>query len=211
MRAFYFAPENNRLRYGDDREIVVGETHTVYATPECCRIGLHASKRVVDALFYASSANLYIVELGGEIDEGEDKVSAQTRRYIASIDTTSILREFAKRQALINIELTKPHCSAEQYADMLAFLEGDESKRTAAWSAARAAVRAAAWAAARGAARGAAEAAEAAAREAARGAAWVAAWGAAWGAAWTAAREAANDMLTEMIEEATGVRIEELE
>ena len=215
MRAFYFAPENNRLRYGDDREIVVGETHTVDATPECCRIGLHASKRVIDALWYAPSANLYIVDLGGEIDEGDDKVSAQTRRYVASIDTTSILKEFAKRQALIIIELTKPYCSAVQYANILAFLEGDESKREAAeaaaeaaWAAARAAAEEAVW----GAAEAAEEAAEAAAwaarvaravwgaaeaAEAAEAAAWAAraaraAVEAARAAAWEAAEEAAE-------------------
>ena len=232
MRAFYFAPEDNRLRYGDGREIVVGETHTVDATPECCRIGLHASKRVIDALMYAPSPNLYIVDLGGEIDENDDKVSAQTRRYIANIDTTTILVEFAKRQALLNIELIKPYCSAEQYADILAFLKGDEEKReealAAAWEAeaaaweAEAAARAAAWAAgaaAEAAAWEAEAAAEAAAweAEAAAWAAWAAGAAAARAAAWEAeaaaraARAAANDMLIDMIEEATGIQIEELE
>tara|TARA_R100000951_G_scaffold81826_1_gene69534 strand:- start:806 stop:1519 length:714 start_codon:yes stop_codon:yes gene_type:complete len=237
MRAFYFAPEDNRLRYGDGREIVVGETHTVDATPKCCEVGLHASKRVIDALKYAPSPNLYIVELGGEIDENDDKVSAQARRYIASIDTTAILRDFAKRQALINIKLIKPY--AKDYDVIMAFLEGDESKREAAWAAAEAAwaaARAAEWTAARSAARVAA--AEAAAR-AAEGTAWPAAeaaaraaWTAwtAWPAAEAAARaaegtaagtaartaawaaaEAANDMLTEMIEEALGMKIGELE
>ena len=231
MRAFYFAPEDNRLRYGDGREIVVGETHTVDATPKCCEVGLHASKRVIDALKYAPSPNLYIVELGGEIDENDDKVSAQARRYIASIDTTAILRDFAKRQALINIKLIKPY--AKDYDVIMAFLEGDESKReaagtaaeaaawtawpaaeaagtaarTAAWAAAEAAwaaARAAEWTAARSAARVAA--AEAAARAAEGTAAGTAARTAAWAAA-----EAANDMLTEMIEEALGMKIGELE
>ena len=189
MRAFYFAAEDNKLRYGDGREIVVGETHTVDTVPKCCYIGLHASKKVLDALGYAPSPNLYIVELGGEIDETDDKVSAQTRRYIANIDTTSILREFTKRQALINAELIKPY--TDEYDTVIAFLEGDESKRegarAAAW-AAEGAARAAAWSAAR------AAAAEAAAR-----------------AARAAASAAANNMLTEMIEEATGIKIEELE
>ena len=220
MRAFYFAPEDNRLRYGDGREIVVEETHTVDATPKCCEVGLHASKRVIDALKYAPSPNLYIVELGGEIDENDDKVSAQARRYIASIDTTAILRDFAKRQALINIKLIKPYCSSEQYADILAFLKGEEEKREAAGAAAwaaRAAAQAARTAAgaaaeaARGAAGGAAEAAAQAAARGARGAAGAAARGAAWAAAWAAAWGAANDMLTQMIEEATGIKIEELE
>ena len=195
MRAFYFAPEDNRLRYGDGREIVVGETHTVDATPKCCEVGLHASKRVIDALKYAPSPNLYIVELGGEIDENDDKVSAQARRYIASIDTTAILRDFAKRQALINIKLIKPY--AKDYDVIMAFLEGDESKREAAWAAAEAA-----WAAARAAAGTAAEAAAwtawpaaEAAGTAARTAAWAAAeaaWAAARAAEWTAARSAAR-------------------
>jgi len=207
MKAFYFAPEDNRLRYGDGREIVVGETHTVETTPKCCRIGLHASRRVTDALKYAPSPNLYIVELGGEIDERDDKVSAQTRRYIANIDTTAILREFAKRQALINIELIQPY--TDDYEIIIAFLKGDESKREAAGEAAWAAVRAA-----RAAEEVAWEAEEAAC--AAEEAAWSAAWSAAKAAAWAAEEEAwgaeeeANTMLTDMIEEATGIKIEEL-
>jgi len=211
MRAFYFAPEDNRLRYGDGREIVVGETHAVDATPVCCGIGLHASRRVIDALRYAPSPNLYIVELGGEIDESDDKVSAQTRRYIANIDTTAILREFAKRQALINIGLIKPY--TDDYEIIVAFLKGDESKREvaeeAAWGAWRVAW--AAWeAAAARAAWEAAWAAGAAARAAAL-AAWAAeeaAEEAAWAAGATGA--AANDMLTGMIEQAIGMKIEEL-
>ncbi len=200
MRAFYFAPEDNRLRYGDEREIVVGETHTVDATPKCCEVGLHASKRVIDALMYAPSPNLYIVELGGEIDESDDKVYAQTRRYVASIDTTAILVEFSKRQALINIELIKPY--TDDYEIIVAFLKGDESKREVASavaeaaSAAASAAEAAAWTArAAGATRAAARAAEATARAATGAAAWA----------------AANSMLTEMIEQAVNRKIEELE
>ena len=217
MRAFYFAPEDNRLRYGDEREIVVGETHTVDATPKCCEVGLHASKRVIDALMYAPSPNLYIVELGGEIDESDDKVSAQTRRYVASIDTTAILVEFSKRQALINIELIKPY--TDDYEIIVAFLKGDESKREVASavaeaaSAAASAAEAAAWAtraaarAARAArAAGAAMAAARATRAAAR-AAEATARAATGAAAWAAA----NSMLTEMIEQAVNRKIEELE
>ena len=134
---FYFAPPNKCLDYGDNRPIVVGETHTVECTPIPCRQGLHASERVIDALKYAKSEHLYVVELGGEIVEGTDKLAAQSRKYVKYADIKNVLREFARRQALINIEKIRPYTDTDAYQTILRYLKtGDDTLRSAAWSAA---------------------------------------------------------------------------
>jgi hypothetical protein len=107
MKAFYFSPENQRLEYSDNREIIVGETHTVDCEPICCHQGLHASEHVYDALQYAKSNHLYLVELSGEFDKQQDKVCATSRKYLAYFNAEKLLRQFAKDQALINIEKNK--------------------------------------------------------------------------------------------------------
>jgi hypothetical protein len=87
------------------------------------------------------------------------------------------MRLFARRVALDVIHLWDAPPIVKEYLET-----GDESKRAAAWAAARDA----AWDAAR-------DAAWAAARDAARAAAWAAAWDTAWDAAWAASRAAARD------------------
>ncbi|SDQ43124.1 hypothetical protein SAMN05216569_1098 [Pseudoxanthomonas sp. CF125] len=156
---------------------------------QLCSSGLHASTHPFDALQYAPGNTLCLVELGGEIKTGDDKVVATRRKIIKRIDAEPLMREFARWSALQVIELWDAPDVVRQY-----LTTGDESLRDAAWDAARAAARDAAGAAAWDAARAAARAAAwDAARDAARAAAWDAAWAAAWAAAWDAARAAARD------------------
>ena len=207
MRAYYFSNKDKKLRYGDGRQIRKGRTHKVKGKPVLCGHGLHASKRAIDALDYAPDCYLWVVELGGDIIEGDDKVVATERTYVDGFDAEDLLREFARKQALINIEKIYEYCSKEDYDLIVEYLEtGSEDIRSAAesaaWSARSAAMSAAesaASSAARAAARAAAmSAAESAASSAARSAARAAAR-AARSAAMSAAESAANDMLEGMI------------
>jgi hypothetical protein len=154
---------------------------------EMCATGLHASREPFDALQYAPGETLCLVECGGQIIEGGDKLVCSERTIIARIDATEMLRYFARMQALSVIHLY-PNGTDDVVFDYL--MTGDESLRaaawTAAWTAARAAARDAAWAAAW-------DAARAAARAATSAAAWAAAWTAARAAAWAAASAAARD------------------
>ena len=204
-RAYYFAPDDNKLRYEDGREIVVGDTHTVGVKPKVCRAGLHASLRPIDALKYAPGSQLYIVEVGGVVDIGEDKIAGETRKYICKVPNTErLLRKFAREVALEVVLREIPNISPI----VIEWLKtGDESLRSAAWSAAWSAADSAVGSAAWGAAESAAwSAVGSAADSAARSAAWIAARSAADSAAdsaaWIAARSAHNDKLTIMIEEA---------
>ena len=191
MKGWHFVAENKRLGYGDNRIVKPGITYKVEKTRplKLCSYGLHASKRIIDALNYAPGPIVCRVELIGETLHDTDKAVAYERRVIAMIDATDILRKFARLCALDVVHLWNAPEIVVKYLKT-----GDESlrdaarvaARVAAWDAAGAAARDAAWDAARGAARG-------AAWDAARGAAWDAAWGAAGDAAWAAAEAAAGD------------------
>jgi len=105
-----------------------------------CESGLHASKHPFDALKYAPGAMLCLVEVDGEIIEDDDKLVCRRRRIIARRDATSMLREFARVQALSVAHLWQMPDIVRQYLET-----DDESLRAAANAAARAAASAAAW------------------------------------------------------------------
>ncbi len=170
---WWFSATNHKLGYGDGRKAAIGVTHAVAGPIELCEKGLHASPTALDALQYASGPCAWLVGLGGSILDGGDKSCAAERTYIAGgVDTTEVLRAFARRVALDVAHLWSMPDEVRAYLET-----GDESMSAAA--------SAAAWAAAGTAAR---DAARAAAGDAARDAAW----GAASAAAWTAARAAAG-------------------
>jgi hypothetical protein len=161
--------------------------------PSICNHGFHASKSPFDALQYAPGNTLCLVEMSGEMDFQSDKMVATERIIIHRIDSTELLRKFARQCALNVIHLWNPPAVVVEYLKT-----GNESLRADARAATRAAAgdaAGAAWAAARDAAGDARAAARAAAGDAAgaAGAAWAAAGdaaGAAAGAAWAAARDA---------------------
>ena len=167
---------------------------------ELCASGLHASICPFDALQYAPGGTLCLVELGGTVTHGNDKVVASRRRIIKRIDAEPLMREFARWSALQVIELWDAPDVVRQY-----LTTGDESLRAAArdaaWDAAWATRAAAAWAAA-----WAADAAWDAARAA--DAAWDAARAADAAAAWAAdawaARDAQRDRFRKMVDAAMG-------
>jgi hypothetical protein len=153
---------------------------------EMCESGLHASLHVADALKYAPGATLCLVELGGEIQTGDDKLVASKRRIIARFDATELLRKDARDSALSVIHLWKAPAVVKRYLEI-----GGESLRIEAQSAADAAAYAAAAYAAADAAAYAAYAAAYAADAAYAAAARAAAADAAADAAAYAARAAA--------------------
>ena len=194
MLGWHFLAEDRKLRYGDGRVVRDGRTYTAKGPLVMCQNGVHASKKVLDALTYAPGPIVCRVELSGKILHETDKSVARTRRVLWLLDATNILHEFACRCAEDVLRLAKnpdPRSVAAIEAKrswMAGKISSGElvAARDAAWDAARGAAWGAAWDAAWDAARG-------AAWEAARNAARVAAWGAAWDAerVWQADRLAA--------------------
>ncbi|MDE2020843.1 MAG: hypothetical protein KGJ13_10950, partial [Patescibacteria group bacterium] len=171
---WHFSETNRVLRYGDGREIVAGETLEVEGPVVLCKRGLHACKNILNACDYAPGPYIWAVELSGEVVHGSDKSVATKRKALWGYDATEVLREFSRFVAL---DAVKQYWDKKKYGVFpevtLRWLKtGNESLRSAAWSAAESAAR---------------SAAESAARSAARSAAWSAAESAAWSAAWSAA------------------------
>ena len=158
-----------------------------------CERGLHASRRVIDALWYAPGPVVSRVRLAGTVVEDTDQMVAVERTVLWLADATHALHQFAcwcAEQALLREREQDrepdPRCWAAIEAKrrwLRKEIDDDDL------DAAAAAARDAAWAAARAAAR---DAARAAAWAAARAAAWAAARDAAWAAARDAARTAAG-------------------
>ncbi len=216
VKAWWCGPANGCLARplegeSEPRRIVVGETLRVPPPISVCERGLHASRRLLDALNYtpADTICLYRVEVGGKVKEEGDKFAAETRTALAKLEAEDAERElrlFACDAAEYAFAIVRKRGQepdprsvaavtvARSYATGAATKDELAAASDAARAAARDAARAAAWAAAR-------DAAWAAAWAAAWDAAWAAAWDAAWGAARAAARDAARDALNGMLEE----------
>ena len=106
MKAWYFSNKEKTLRYGDNRPISIGTTHTVGCEPVLCQQGLHASINILDAFKYAPDPIVWRVVVGGTVVKGGDKCVATERTYIGGgIDITHVLRKFARMCALDVIHL----------------------------------------------------------------------------------------------------------
>ena len=193
--AWYFLPDDRKLRYAPYTPVEPGQVLRVEGPLELCRRGLHASIRPLDALRYAPGSIVCRVEMGGDILHGDDKLCASERKTLWVADATNALHEFAclcaERELLRRRRAGREpdkRCWAAIEAKR-AWLRGEiddealAAAADAAWDAARAA---------RAAADTAAEAAAWAAARAAVGAAVDAAMAAAWAAAWAAARAEQN-------------------
>jgi len=171
----------------------VGETLRVDGELKMCRRGLHASRRVIDALNYAPGPVLCRVDVRGVAAQDNDKLVAGERTVIWGYDASDVLLDFARRCALDVVHYWDAPDVVLRY-----LRAGDESIRVAAWSAANDATRDAVRVADSDATRSAASnAAWSAARTAAGDAVSDAAWSAASNAARAIARAAASDVVLE--------------
>ena len=105
VKGWWFAAEA-KLPHGDNRPVIIGEAHTCEGELILCEHGLHSSKRILDALKYATGSLIYRVESSVEIIHGDDKMVARIRKYLAGgIDISDILHSFARKCALDVIHL----------------------------------------------------------------------------------------------------------
>ena len=174
MKAYWFEPADGVLGYNDGRKPEVGKTHTVKCDLALCNAGLHGSVKATDALQYAKSSRLWLVDITGKVQSGEDKVCGKRRKYLAVADVELILREHARWCALQVVHLWDVPQIVLDYLNT-----GDEDLRSAARAAAWAAARAASW-------------------DASRASAWAASWDAAWDASWDAQNQRLEYVLTKI-------------
>jgi len=95
IKGWHFLRKNCRLTHGDGRLIRPGTTVTVPGPPVLCARGLHASRRVMNALQLAPGPVICRVVVSGKIVK-EDGIFVGTRRYVEwMLDATWLLHEFA--------------------------------------------------------------------------------------------------------------------
>ena len=130
---WHFTAADCTLGYGDNRKVIAGQTikHKYDEPLIMCRSGLHASKRVIDALAYAPGAYVWRVELGGEIVSGADKMVAMERTALWGYNAADVLHCFARKCALDVVHLWDAPDVVVRYLKT-----GDESIVSAAYSAA---------------------------------------------------------------------------
>jgi hypothetical protein len=128
-----------------------GETLEYNGELLLCVSGLHASRRIIDALFYAPGNTICRVRCSGKIIHDADKLVCSKRTILWRVDGKKTLRRFACDQALSVAHLWDIPNLVRQY-----LTTQDDSirpaARYAAWYSARAADRYAAWYSARAAA-----------------------------------------------------------
>jgi len=224
--AWHFLPADLRLGYGDGRLVQKEQRLRIEGEPLLCKHGMHGSRRLIDALSYASGPIIERVEIGVDkpykIVEGQDKLVGNWRKTLWWIDATMILHEFACRTAedgLRDAGVTDERCwdairMKRLWVQNKATDEELTQARIAVASASTiedtmsSAGRVAAWDSALGAARGAADfTAMTAARESEKVAAWAAPAGiagtaatlAAWNATWDEVKVRQNRRLTAMV------------
>jgi len=155
VKGWWFGSLDGKLGYGDDRKIVIGETHEVQGDIIPCKNGLHLSKRLIDALKYVPGPVVHkVVGHGVVVPDGNpvDKFACSKRTYVAKFDASDMLHKFARLCALDVIHMWDAPDVVVNYLKT-----GDPRLRDAAQGAAQGAARDvaryAAWGAARGAAR----------------------------------------------------------
>lgn len=117
MRAYHFCRvvDGAPVQSGGLPALGVGETERVGGPdPVLCRWGLHASVRALDALKHAPGPWCRIVEIGGTVKVGDDKVVGTERKILASFDAEPVLLEFASR-LIDRAEETMPPSSRYPY------------------------------------------------------------------------------------------------
>jgi hypothetical protein len=143
----------NGLQPHSGEKVEAGKVYRVDGKIIPCQNGLHASKRALDGLEYASGCIISRVILSGTVVEERDKAAASERTVLWVADATKTLHEFAvwcAEQALLQEREAgrepDPRCWAalETKRRWLTGQATDEDLH-----AARAAAREAAWAAAR--------------------------------------------------------------
>ena len=87
--AWHFLPPDRCLRYGDGRHVEVGETYSMPSSggwPSLCVSGMHASRLMHEALWYAPGPIACQVQVWGDVHVGHEKLCGWHRKVIAMYD-----------------------------------------------------------------------------------------------------------------------------
>ena len=80
MKAWHFLREDGCLNYPPHTKVKVGKTYTTKGELEMCANGMHASKRLIDALLYAPGPIVCRVALIPPMLHDTDKSVGRSRK-----------------------------------------------------------------------------------------------------------------------------------
>jgi len=109
-----------------------------------CESGLHASRRILDALVYAPGATICRVECADIVGEEKNKLVAKSRKILWRINGEEVLRAFAEQLSLSSLSPRVPRHPVGRFvikdSTLVWYKAGPSS-----WSAANCAVRNKCW------------------------------------------------------------------
>jgi len=111
IKAWHFAQQDRCLRHGDGRKIIKGRNLKVEGNPILCNYGLHASRKIMDALAKSRGPIICKVEIGGKIDEDSKELAGQSRKCLWWVDAEKLLHEFACKCAARALKKTNTKTS----------------------------------------------------------------------------------------------------
>jgi len=124
MKAWHFANYDDFLKYGDGRKIILGETLSVEGTPKLCSHGLHGNVSILDAMKYAGGPNLWLVEITGNVQIGDDKICGNSRKALVQYgNILPLIVEFSFWCSSRAAESTKSAAKYAEYAESAAKYE----------------------------------------------------------------------------------------
>lgn len=124
MKGWYISKPNCRLRYGDNRKISAGCTHEMkwpyeyegvtFTRPTICEAGLHASKKLLNALniafdCFADRNDFYLwrVEVTGRLDKATNKFCGDERTYLWGIPVRGLLKIWKRPNPIVYSEFCR--------------------------------------------------------------------------------------------------------
>ena len=105
VKAWHWVKDDWTLR--DGQKVEVGKTYVVDGELTMCERGLHASRKILDALQYAPGSIVCRVTCWQIKQEDNDKFVCHKRRVEWAYDATNILHEFACQVAEKALKLAK--------------------------------------------------------------------------------------------------------
>jgi hypothetical protein len=99
------------MKLRDGQPLKVGKTYKHTGELEMCVKGYHASIDIVDALSYAPGFTVSMVECGGKMERGADKLVCTERKALWCVDAKKIILAWSIRVATDAVKMAKKGCN----------------------------------------------------------------------------------------------------
>jgi hypothetical protein len=94
LLAWHFLLDSHEFNHGPFVKAAAGKTYHAKGPLVICSNGMHASRNILDALYYAPGACISRVEMSGPMVLSHDKLCARHRKVLWMADATRPLHDF---------------------------------------------------------------------------------------------------------------------